>query len=160
MEFNNTSSFYQRKNKVKILSVGNAEFIDTLNLNKPITPIKVQVLENISGDILPDETTVYMFGGKVSVLEAIKNLPQESIKKMGLDNIDKKNIDSSYISYTSDSDYNVEVGNEYIIILDKQSNDIYTIAANGYGVFKQNNKLKSGNNYNNVLTDEAYEFKS
>ena len=60
-----------------------------------------------------------------------------------------------YISYTSDYDYELQIGEEYILIL---SNDtVSTIMASGYGIFIEdsNNQVQSLSTeriFKNVLT--------
>ncbi|MGL5354669.1 MAG: hypothetical protein ACRDA5_15355, partial [Clostridium sp.] len=72
----------------------------------------------------------------------------------------KEKQNTNYIRYSSDSDYKFEVNKEYVVILNKQKNNIYTVYGNGYGVFKSNNKLEKSldSSYENVLTGDNFEF--
>lgn len=77
------------------------------------------------------------------------------IAKMGLDTLTEEEKNNMYISYTSDYDYELQIGEEYILIL---SNDtVSTIMASGYGIFIEdsNNQVQSLSTeriFKNVLT--------
>ena len=74
---------------------------------------------------------------------------------MGLDTLTEEEKNNMYISYTSDYDYELQIGEEYILIL---SNDtVSTIMASGYGIFIEdsNNQVQSISTeriFKNVLT--------
>ncbi|MGL5351781.1 MAG: hypothetical protein ACRDA5_00500, partial [Clostridium sp.] len=70
--------------KIKILSIGDSEFMDSLNYDRPLTPVNVQILNVISGDKLSDTLNIYTLGGDVKVSELIKHKPKEVIDKMQL----------------------------------------------------------------------------
>lgn len=139
--------------KVKILSVDNSKFISEINSDRPTTPINVEIIDNLSGDSLSSESTIYTFGGEILISDMINYLPKENIEKMGLDKLNGNQKANNYISYISEYDYDFEIGSEYIVILYKQVNDIYTIASEGYGVFKFEDGV-----YKNVLTNEIFTY--
>lgn len=138
--------------KIKVISIGRAKFFDSLDRFKPLTPVKVEIIEVLSGENLSGEKTIYTDGGEILISEQIKHLPQQS-EKMGLTKLEPEKQNSTYISYTSEYDYDFEIGNEYVVILYKQVNGIYTVIANGYGIFKQENQI-----YKNVITGKGFDF--
>lgn len=152
--------------KIKVLSINESMFIDSLNYDGPLTPINVEVIETLSGSELPDSLDIYKFGGIVSISKLIEHQPEETTRKMGIDKIDKSEQNVNFIKYSSESDYDFKIGEEYVVILNKQANGIYTISAEGYGTFNLSNKegalsksKASTNTYTNVLTGKTFEFK-
>lgn len=123
----------------------------------PFTPVKVEVLNTLSGKSLSKELTVYLDGGEIKISELVKSMDKESIAKMGLDELSKKEQESMYISYTSDSDYKLQAGTEYTMLLTKQADGIYTVRDNGYGIFNIDKaKQKLGKTtLTNVLTGKV-----
>ena len=102
-------------------------------------------------------TTIYMRGGKVTIADVMKTLDQDSIKKMEFDTLTKEELETKYISYESDYDYKLANGQEYALLVNKNSNNIYTIIANGYGIFKENSSSKTKSSkraFINVLTQK------
>lgn len=145
--------------RIKVLSTDEALFVESLKYDSPLTPINVEILEILSGDEITSPTTIYEFGGTVSIEELIKNTPEEQIQKMGIDKLTEEEKSTNYIEFASDTEYTLEDGDEYIVILYKQPNNIYTLAANGYGVFKQSNTSNAKSiTYTNVLTGEEFDF--
>jgi len=57
-----------------------------------------------------------------------------------------------YLSYKSEYDYNLKPGEEYLLIVAKNSNNVYTIVGNGYGIFKEDEGTTSEVKSKNVLT--------
>lgn len=126
--------------KIKVLSTENAEFIDTIDSYEPFTPINIEITDILSGENLSGEMKIYSLGGDVLISDAINNLPETDAKKMGFTELSNEEQNSKYISYTSEYDYDFEVGKEYVVILDKHPNNIYSIAAYGYGIFESAGK--------------------
>lgn len=90
----------------------------------------------------------------------MKTLDNDTIKKMEFHNLTIEEQNKLYISYESDFDYDLQVGEEYVCIVSKNGNDTYSIVANGYGIFKKDatksiDELSSFKNVitNNELTD-------
>ena len=144
--------------RIKVLSKDEPLFFETLD-PFPLTPINVEVLEILSGDEISSPTKIYESGGTVSVEKIAKNFDEEKIKKMGIDTLSEEEKATNYIEYSSETQYPLNEGEEYLVILYKQPSNIYLIAAEGYGVFKTNdtiNTLSKSKIYNNVLTDEEF----
>jgi hypothetical protein len=140
--------------KVKILSLGESNFLD-LTSPVPHTAIQVEVEEVLEGTFSKGTKTIYIEGGNVKVSNVIKTMNEVEIAKMGLDTLTEEEKNNMYISYTSDYDYELQIGEEYILIL---SNDtVSTIMASGYGIFIEdsNNQVQSLSTeriFKNVLT--------
>lgn len=116
----------------------------------PFTPVNISVNDVLVGDGLEDLEKVYLVGGQVKISEVMKTMTEDAIKKLEYDKLPKEALDT-YIDYTSNHDYDLSVGDEYVFILLKQRDDTYHILGNGYGVFKENS-TKSTKGYQNVLT--------
>lgn len=141
--------------KVKIKSIGEAIFLNkTKNFNdpNPFTPIEVIVEKSLDEQPLPNINTVYLRGGDVKISDLMEKIDQETIQKMGFDTLTKKQQETMYVSYKSEHDYNLKPGEEYVLIVAKNSNNVYTIAANGYGIFKEAEGTTSEVTSKNVLT--------
>lgn len=140
--------------KIKVVSIEKSNFIQSLNSDRPLTPLNVEVVENLSGENLSGELKIYSFGGKVLISDLIKHLPQQTIEKMELNTLSTEQQNSMYISYESEEDYDFKVGKEYVVILNKQPNDILTVFASGYGIFQSDdvNSKTSKKIYKNILT--------
>lgn len=139
--------------KVKVLEKHDAIFINEIINDHPFTPYQVEVQEVISGEYSGDHT-IYVDDGEVLISEAIKALPFESVDKMGLTKLSKQEQESQYIRYTSPWGHSLEVGNEYVLILNKENNGMYTVFTNGYGVFVEEKQGGSTTKptYSNVIT--------
>lgn len=146
--------------KVKVKSIGNAIFFEnTADFSdpNPYTPVEVVIEDILDGTIDNNVNTIYMRGGKVTIADVMKTLDQDSIKKMEFDTLTKEEQETKYISYESDYDYKLADGQEYALVVNKSSNNIYTIIANGYGVFKENSSSKTKSSkraFINVLTQK------
>lgn len=146
--------------KIKVLSIKKPVFFNELDPNTPLTPVKIDVTDIISGELQQNENTIYISGGTILISDLLESKSKESAEKMGLLSLDNQKKNTMYIDYTSDYDYDFIVDQEYIVILNKQANNIYTVFGNGYGIFYSNNySLKSTKNfYNNVITGNAFDF--
>ena len=109
--------------KVKVLSVGEGEMLPKQeNFYDPYTcytPIKMQIIDNlldtnkISGTI-----TAYMTGGKMKIANILKGTKQE-IEYMGISDVSQVDPEQ-YIEYKlSVAYYEPNIGDEYIIIINK-----------------------------------------
>lgn len=145
--------------KVKVKSIGDAVFLekttDFYDPN-PFTPVEVIVEETLNGQDLNNIKTIYLKGGDVKVSDLMKTLDQGTIEKMGFDTLTKEQQETMYISYKSEYDYNLKPDEEYVLIVAKNSNNIYTVVANGYGIFKEDKESKKLKNTltNKELTDK------
>ena len=139
--------------KVKVKSIGEAVFLEkTTDFYDPIpcTPVEVIVKETLDGQPIDEIKTIYLSGGNVKVSDVMKSLDQGSIEKMGFNTLTKEQQETLYISYKSDVDWDLEPGEEYVVVVVKQAPNIYTVVANGYGIFKEDKELKGA--LKNVLT--------
>lgn len=147
--------------KVKVKSIGESIFLEkTTNFNNPkaFTPVEVAVEESLDGESLNNINTVYLRGGDVKISELIRTLDQATIEKMGLDTVTKEHQKTMYVSYKSEYDYDLKPGEEYVLIVAKNSNNVYTIVGNGYGIFKEEEETTSETTskvkLKNVLTEK------
>lgn len=133
--------------KVKVLEIGNGTYKYTPNL-LPTTPIYVETLEVLKGDVNSQINMVLKRGGTVTVKEVIENSPSTSVNKMGLDKLTEEEQNRKYILYNERGNYDLKVGETYVIALRKGNDGNYYISANGYSIFNiLNQKI-----YINVLT--------
>ena len=148
--------------KVKVLSVGEGEMLPKQeNFYDPYTcytPIKMQIIDNlldtnkISGTI-----TAYMTGGKMKIANILKRTKQE-IEYMGISDVSQVDPEQ-YIEYKwSVAYYEPNIGDEYIIIINKANENLYQVMCEGYGIFKVE-KLDNGTEeYRNVISGRLLEM--
>lgn len=148
--------------KVKVLSVGEGEMLPKQeNFYDPYTcytPIKMQIIDNlldtnkISGTI-----TAYMTGGKMKIANILKGTKQE-IEYMGISDVSQVDPEQ-YIEYKwSVAYYEPNIGDEYIIIINKTNENLYQVMCDGYGMFKVE-KLDNGTEeYRNVISGKLLEM--
>lgn len=129
--------------KVKILSVGEAEFLPKQDKfydpYKAYTPVKMKVLENMNENKLPEEITAYLTGGKVKISKMEKSISREQAQNLGINTLSEVEKEN-FIQYSTIYDYELKEGNEYIIIIKKVNNSLYRIPENGYDIFDINTK--------------------
>ena len=149
--------------KVKVLSVGEGEMLPKQeNFYDPYTcytPIKMQIIDNlldtnkISGTI-----TAYMTGGKMKIANILKGTKQE-IEYMGISDVSQVDPEQ-YIEYKWSTlpYYEPNIGDEYIIVVNKTNQNLYQIFCDGYGIFKVE-KLDNGTEiYRNVISVKLLEM--
>ena len=149
--------------KVKVLSVGEGEMLPKQeNFYDPYTcytPIKMQIIDNlldtnkISGTI-----TAYMTGGKMKIANILKGTKQE-IEYMGISDVSQVDPEQ-YIEYKWSTlpYYEPNIGDEYIIVVNKTNQNLYQIFCDGYGIFKVE-KLDNGTEiYRNVISGKLLEM--
>lgn len=127
--------------KVRIDNVKESILLDENNgvqHNIPLTPIDATVIENIYGDINAQNICFYVPGGEVKISEIMKTMNDAQIEKMEYNKLTKEEMNNSYISYFSESDYTMEENEEYIIVVNKSIDNNYYLSCNGYGIFKEN----------------------
>jgi len=135
--------------KVKILSIGEAEILPKQDKfydpYRAYTPIKMKVIENMNENKLPEEITAYLTGGKIKISSLEKSISSEQAENLGISTL-SKNEKEKFIQYSTEYDYDIENGNEYIIIIKKVNDNLYRISENGYDIFDINTQR-------NVLTN-------
>jgi len=137
--------------KIKIISKSKSIFLpksEKFYTFYPYTPINIEVKEilYVEEDFI-DENIIYIRGGEVTYAQEIEALPETSTKKRGIWNLTLEEQNTLTTNYTTEYDYNMTDGEEYVCIIDKQVEDIYIVSANGYGIFKI-----QGDDFINVLT--------
>jgi hypothetical protein len=140
--------------QLKVLSIGEAEILpkkEKFDTQEPFTPIEVEIVDTISGIPLSGKKTVYINGGDIKIAKLIKSIDKETSDKMGITQLPQKEKDSKYISYTSENDYKMKTGKEYMVILVNQTEDIYTIMGSGYGIFDIEKNESGKKIFKNVL---------
>lgn len=153
--------------RLKVISTGEAEILpatEDFDSSRPFTPINAEVLDTVYGNTLSGEITVYISGGDIKIANLIDNTREkESIDKMGLNDLSQDEKESQYISFLSEDHYMMEVGEEYMVIIGKQDENVYRIISNGYGIFEiplTNASARSSNKlmYTNVLTGKEFDL--
>lgn len=135
--------------RVRVLSADKAVFLHSSSTS-PDTPLNVQVLEVMSGNMKLGAQTIYFPGGAVTVEEYLKQRP-ESGTKMGLADLAKSEQKKMYLEFTSEMDYDLKKNAEYIFLLVwNEDIDQYVVNNGAYCTFstdkrnvKTNNELKS-----------------
>lgn len=150
--------------KLKVISIGDAMFLPenkTFYTDRPFTPIEVEIFNTLSGIQLSGKVTIYVEGGDIKISELIKKISKGDADKEGLSALSEEDKNTKYASFTTDYDYKMEIGNEYVVILARQSNGAYTVMANGYGIFEKEPLDKSVNDeiHKNVITGKTHMFR-
>lgn len=150
--------------QIKVLSIDEAKILpktETFYTDMPYTPIEVTIGENIDGNPLSGEKTIYVEGGDLRISNLMEFWDKNRVSEMGLNKLTKEEQESKLISFTSEYDYEMESGKEYAVILVKQltKEDIYTVMARGYGVFEIDKTDKGEKTYRNVITGKTSNLK-
>ncbi|MGM0867543.1 MAG: hypothetical protein ACQEWF_23100 [Bacillota bacterium] len=146
---------------LKVLSMGEAEILpkkENFYNDTPYTPIEVEIVDTISGNPLSGKKTVYIQGGNIKISKLIESMDIQRSNKMGLNQLSQEKKDTMYITYSSDHDYKMEIGEEYVVILVNPAEDIYTVMANGYGIFDIEKTKSSKKIFKNVVTGKDSDF--
>lgn len=139
--------------KASVKSIEDAVFFkETENFSptRPFTPVKVELQNKLHGVDVGKLDTVYLEGGDASIFEIMKTIESETAEKMGYSDLSESQQKEMYVSYKDDYDYNLSLNKEYVFILVRRNNGVYTIFGNGYGTF-----LEVANNpktFKNVIT--------
>ncbi len=140
--------------RVKILSVNDAEMIpEQQNFKDPYrayTPVEMQILDNLYGKNLSGKIKAYLTGGKIQIAKLQNSASEEQLKNLGINNLSSEDK-LKYIDYETSYDYDLTIGNEYIIIIKQVNNNLYKISENGYDIF-------DAETYKNVLTNQKLEI--
>lgn len=144
--------------KIKVEAIEKPLFLDNkgdFREYRPYTPIKVKIEKVISGQFDKNIETIYILGGDVTISSLMKTIDDDTIKKMEFDTLTQEEQNNLYISYKSDYDYDLQIGEEYACIVSKNGNDTYTIIASGYGVFKKDStkSVDELSSFKNVITN-------
>lgn len=149
--------------KATIVSIGDANFLQS-TAPVPYTPLIVEISEVLDGNSEIGTKTIYVEGGDIKISNLLKVLNDVEITKMGLDTLSNEDKENMYISYTSDYTFNLKENEEYIMIL--SNNNVSTIMASGYGIFKEegknnNSTVQSVNTHRsliNVITGKEFDY--
>lgn len=146
--------------RVKVLSVGEGKMLPKQeNFYCPFTcftPIRIQIEDNLmNNNQLNGTITTYMEGGKIKIANILKATPQE-IEYMGI--YDTSQVDpEQYIEYKwADSYYELNIGDEYVMIINKTNPNLYQIFCGGYGIFKVEKSNDGTETYRNVISGKLY----
>lgn len=141
--------------KIKVLSSNPSMYLSENRLYGVATPYNVEILDNYNHSELSEEQTIYLYGGKVKVKDFVLRSDKDTISKLGFDKLSLDRQENSYISYSTNCDYDLVIGEEYIVIVGfSEAENAYFVPCQGYGVYKKNGK----NDYKNVITDSLFEF--
>jgi hypothetical protein len=144
-DFNEPQNFLERANAVvraKVLSASPARFLTT-EMDEPHTPLKVQVLEVLSGELACGKMSVYFPGGAVTAKQLLDNMGNTTkAEKMGLDQLSEKDLKSMYMNFTSELDFDVKTNTEYILVLwsDWIVPNEYFVVGGSYSMFTKDKK--------------------
>ncbi|MDR1410543.1 MAG: hypothetical protein LBJ12_09880 [Oscillospiraceae bacterium] len=132
--------------RAKVISAEPTQFLpesETYYGADPVTPLKLQVLEVLSGEIESKTITAYFPGGSVTAEEYLTHRPTSG-KKMGLSNLSQKDRKKQYIQLSSELDYNgFKTNTEYVIVLKECVEDFpgtYFVSLGGYSIFTTDKK--------------------
>lgn|SRR5574344_338352 len=140
--------------KIKVISSEKSLYLSENRMLGSVTPYRVEILDDNNLNGLTGKQVIYVSGGEVPLKEFMNRSDKDTISKLGLDTLSLEELDKLYISYTTDYDYDLIVGEEYIVIVGySDTENAYFIPCQGYGIFK-----KDGVGYRNVITDILFEF--
>ncbi len=130
--------------KIKVSEILEAKILPKMenyyNPYQPCTPIKVELIENLYGeDIVLKDDIIYMQGGKIRISELIKHLDDVDIERMGLNTLTKEEKENKFIKYSTEYSTDIQEGKEYVVIIGKMDNGVYTIVDEGCGIFVAEN---------------------
>lgn len=149
--------------KVKVLDVGEAEFLPKTDLYNnpytPSTPIKVEIIDTLYGEnVQPKDDIIYISGGDIKVSNYEKNIDETDIARLGINELTEEEKESQYLRFTNKYFYNVEIGQEYVVIVGKIGNDTYKIVDEGCGIFiPENNDISDRSAISNKLVSSVSE---
>ncbi|APZ50023.1 hypothetical protein BW721_10510 [Jeotgalibaca sp. PTS2502] len=141
---------------VRINSVDELGFFIDPKASSPVTPIHVDIIDVLKGEIENNEVTFYQWGGLISVRQEINISDPERINKYGWDELTEEELDQTYFDYKGEDFFDFIPGNEYVVTLqqDEVTGDLY-LGANGYDVFihSENNIANFSSSKDAVLTN-------
>ena len=147
--------------KVKVKSIGEAEFIPTTsyynNPYEPCTPIEIEVISNLYGDnIIPKDNKIYISGGDIRIANLEKKLDKTDTERLGINNLSNDEKMHKYMRYISKYSYDFEIGKEYVLILGDIGDGFYKVVDDGCGIFLETSskaEMVNINNLKNVITN-------
>ncbi len=150
--------------KIKVKSIGDAVFLPkTSEMNdpyRPYTPVKVEILQNLSGkDINIKDNTLYMCGGDIKLSEYEKSIDNVDKQRLGIDKLSNSEKESKYMRIQMEYSYDLKENNEYIVIINSIGDGRYQIVNGGYGIFiteQPMTRSSSTLNLKNVLTNKTF----
>lgn len=147
--------------KVKVTSVEEGKMLPKQeNFYNPytcFTPIRMQVIENLSGNKLSGTIKAYIYGGKIKISNLLRTISNEEAENLGILNISKENQEK-YIQYMwHEPSYEPTIGDEYVIIISKINENLYQVSCGGYGIFKVD-RLNGQERYINVITNKEWKI--
>jgi hypothetical protein len=147
--------------QIKVLSISEAKILpktENFYTDRPFTPIEVTIQETIDGKSLSGKQTIYVQGGDLRISNLIESWDENRVSLLGLNKLTKEEQKSNFMSFTSEYDYEMEPGKEYVVILAKPQTEgeIYTVMARGYGIFEIEENKNGGKLYRNVITGKYY----
>lgn len=144
--------------KIKVKSEEDAVFFNEMHKRIPFTPYNVEITEVVSGDLSLGDFKIYNTGGIVKVSDYINQISEEEAKLKGY--LDLENKEESFLKFNEEHFYRLREGNEYLVILVKQENGIYTSFAGGYSIFAPRNISGNSNDtdYENVISADTFKI--
>ncbi|WP_335871488.1 hypothetical protein [Bacillus sp. 2205SS5-2] len=149
---------------LKVLSIDEAVILpksERFYTDMPFTPLEVEIVETISGNPLSGVKTIYMDGGDIRISKLVESWNENRVSNMGLNKLSKEEQETKFMSFTSEYDYDMDLGKEYAVILTRQETeeDIYTVTANGYGIFEMEATEQGEEIYRNTITNKTSTLK-
>lgn len=146
--------------KIKVKSIGDAVFLPkTSEMNdpyRPYTPVKVEIIQNLSGkDINIKDNTLYMCGGDIKLSEYEKSIDNVDKQRLGIDKLSNTEKENKYMRIQMEYSYDLKENNEYIVIINSIGDGRYQIVNGGYGIFTIE---QSTLNLKNVLTNKTFKI--
>lgn len=141
---------------IRVNSVDEIGFFIDSESGTPVTPIQVEIIEILAGEIARGEAVIYQWGGLVSARQEIDISNPERVKKYGWDKLTDEQLDQTYFDYKGEWYFEFTPGNEYVVALqqDEVTGDLY-LGANGYDVFirLENNVTSFSSSIDTILTN-------
>ncbi|MDR3344486.1 MAG: hypothetical protein LBT21_02675, partial [Oscillospiraceae bacterium] len=129
--------------RAKVLSAGTAGLFEPGAPSSPYTPLNVQVLEVLSGDMELGAQTLYFPGGAVTAEEYLSKNPTSG-QKIGLAELSQSERKSKYLQFTSETDFDIKKNTEYVFVLgqdvEKVAPDLFFVYVGAYGTFTKDKK--------------------
>jgi len=137
--------------RARVLSAQKTLYVSPYH-SLPNTPLKVQVLEVLSGDIKTGTQTIYFPGGAVTAEQYLEQNPSSGAK-MGLLELSKNERKKMYIESLCETDFDLKKNAEYVFLLIRNDElDKYFVGDGAYSTFttgmknvKSQKELKSTN---------------
>ncbi|MDR1409588.1 MAG: hypothetical protein LBJ12_04840 [Oscillospiraceae bacterium] len=143
--------------RVKVLSSEPASYVYPPAMS-PYTPLNVQVLEVMSGNLELGLQTLYFPGGTVTAEQYLKVEPRSS-EKMGLTKYSQNERKKMHIKFEQETDYDLKKNTEYIFLLirdDEVVSGAYFILDGAYSTFTTDKKnVKTGNELKSTKASKA-----